>query len=104
MNSALFVFFQLTKSSVVITHRPTEQKCTKLLFDFMSDYFCSQFITEPTRLNDLHEAISTDTHIALYADNTKIWRSIKNEEDIAHFFILGQLIIQLNFNLINVRM
>ena len=26
--------------------------------------------------------ISTDTHIALYADDTKIWRSIKNEQDI----------------------
>ena len=36
-------------------------------------------------INDLHEGISysTDTHIALYADDTKIWRSIKNEEDIA---------------------
>ena len=31
---------------------------------------------------DLHEGISTDTHIALYADDTKLWRSIKNEEDI----------------------
>ena len=28
------------------------------------------------------EGISTDTHIALYADDTTIWRSIKNEEDI----------------------
>ena len=28
-------------------------------------------------INDLHEGISTDTHIALYADDTKIWRSIK---------------------------
>ena len=26
---------------------------------------------------------STDTNIALYADDTKIWQSIKNEEDIA---------------------
>ena len=34
-------------------------------------------------INDLHEGISTDTHIALYADDTKIWRSIKNEVDIA---------------------
>ena len=33
-------------------------------------------------INDLHEGISTDTHIALYADDTKLWRSIKNEEDI----------------------
>ena len=33
-------------------------------------------------INDLHEGISTDTHIALYADDTKIWRSIKNEQDI----------------------
>ena len=35
-----------------------------------------------TLINDLHEGISTDTHIALYADDTKIWRSIKNEQDI----------------------
>ena len=34
-------------------------------------------------MNDLHEGISTDTLIALYAGDTKIWRSIKNEEDIA---------------------
>ena len=34
-------------------------------------------------INDLHEGISTDKHIALYADETTIWRSIKNEEDIA---------------------
>ena len=34
-------------------------------------------------INDLHEGISTDTHIALYADDTKNLRSIKNEEDIA---------------------
>ena len=37
-------------------------------------------------INDLHQGISTDTRIALlslYADDTKIWRSIKNEEDIA---------------------
>ena len=33
-------------------------------------------------VNDLHEGISTNTHIALYADDTKLWRSIKNEEDI----------------------
>ena len=32
---------------------------------------------------NVHEVISTDIHIALYADDTKIWRSIKNEEDIA---------------------
>ena len=31
-------------------------------------------------INDLHEGISTDT---LYADDTKIWRSIKNEADTA---------------------
>ena len=34
-------------------------------------------------INDLHEGISTDIHIALYADDTKIWRSIKDEQDIA---------------------
>ena len=34
-------------------------------------------------INDLHQGISTDTRIALYADDTKIWRSIKNEEDMA---------------------
>ena len=28
-------------------------------------------------INDLHQGISTDTRIALYADDTKIWRSIK---------------------------
>ena len=33
-------------------------------------------------INDLHEGINTDTHIALYAYDTKIWRSIKNEQDI----------------------
>ena len=31
-------------------------------------------------INDLHEGISTDTHIAPI--HTKLWRSIKNEEDI----------------------
>ena len=30
-------------------------------------------------INDLHQGISTDTRVALYADDTKIWRSIKNE-------------------------
>ena len=34
-------------------------------------------------INDLHKGIITDTRIALYADDTKIWRSIKNEEDMA---------------------
>ena len=34
-------------------------------------------------INDLHQGISTDTRIALYADDTTIWRSIKNEEDMA---------------------
>ena len=33
-------------------------------------------------MNDLPQDISEDTHLALYADDTKIWRSIKNEEDI----------------------
>ena len=30
----------------------------------------------------LPQGISEDTHLALYADDTKIWRSIRNEEDI----------------------
>ena len=34
-------------------------------------------------MNDLHQGISKDSCIALYADDTKIWRSIKNEEDMA---------------------
>ena len=33
-------------------------------------------------INDLSQGISEDTHLALYADDTKIWRSIRNEEDI----------------------
>ena len=33
-------------------------------------------------INDLPQGISEDTHLALYADDTKIWRSIRNEEDI----------------------
>ena len=32
-------------------------------------------------INDLPQGISEDTHLALYADHTKIWRSIRNEED-----------------------
>ena len=31
----------------------------------------------------MHQGISKDSRIALYADDTKIWRSIKNEEDMA---------------------
>ena len=33
-------------------------------------------------INDLPQGISEDTHLALYADDTKIWRLIRNEEDI----------------------
>ena len=33
-------------------------------------------------INDLPQGISENTHLALYADDTKIWRSIRNEEDI----------------------
>ena len=33
-------------------------------------------------INDLPQGISEDTHLAPYADDTKIWRSIRNEEDI----------------------
>ena len=33
-------------------------------------------------INYLPQGISEDTHLALYADDTKIWRSIRNEEDI----------------------
>ena len=36
-------------------------------------------------INDLHQGISTDTRIALHADDTKIRRSIKNEEDMPQF-------------------
>ena len=32
-------------------------------------------------INDLHEVISPDTDIALYADDTKIWRQIHTESD-----------------------
>ena len=38
---------------------------------------------DPFFINDLHQGISTDTRIVLYADDTKLWRSIKDEEDIA---------------------
>ena len=33
-------------------------------------------------INYLPQGISEDTHLALYADDSKIWRSIRNEEDI----------------------
>ena len=32
-------------------------------------------------INDMHEQVSPNTNIALYADDTKIWRAIKSEED-----------------------
>ena len=37
-----------------------------------------QFPKDPF-INDLNDGISTDTHKAIYADDTKIWRSIKNK-------------------------
>ena len=52
-------------------------------------------------INDLNEGISTDTHIALYADDTKIWRSIKNEADTAQ---LQRDINILNFWSLNNKM
>ena len=33
-------------------------------------------------ISDLPQGISEDTHLALYADDTTIWRSIRNKEDI----------------------
>ena len=33
-------------------------------------------------MNDLPQGISEETHLALYADDAKMWRSIRNEEDI----------------------
>ena len=33
-------------------------------------------------INDLPQGISEDTHLAFYADDTKIWLSIRNKEDI----------------------
>ena len=32
-------------------------------------------------INDLQDGLSDDTNIALYADDTKIWRAIKNNSD-----------------------
>ena len=34
-------------------------------------------------INDLPEGLNDGTYLALYADDTKLWRSIKNESDIA---------------------
>ena len=47
----------------------SEQRSTKLLFDFMSDYLCDQVITEPTRLDktlDLYLTNSEEliTHVS----------------------------------------
>ena len=39
-------------------------------------------------INYLHEGISTDTHIAMYADDNKMWRSIINKKDIAQQFLI----------------
>ena len=39
-------------------------------------------------INHLHKGISTDTHIAMYADDNKIWRSIINKKDIAQQFLI----------------
>ena len=32
-------------------------------------------------IDDMTEVVSNDTHIALYADDTKIWRQIRTWED-----------------------
>ena len=34
-------------------------------------------------INDLPQGLDADTNLALYADDTKIWRKIKNDDDIA---------------------
>ena len=34
-------------------------------------------------INDLPQVLHSDTNLALYADDTKIWRTIKNDDDIA---------------------
>ena len=44
-------------------------------------------------INDLHRGLSNDTSIALYADDTKIWRAIKNEGDTN--------ILQMDIDLLN---
>ena len=50
-------------------------------------------------INDLHEGIITDTHIALYADEKKNWRLIKTKSILHNhrgkyiFFTFGDLII-----------
>ena len=36
-------------------------------------------------INDLHESISTDTHIALYADDTNLWRLIKTKRILHNY-------------------
>ena len=44
-------------------------------------------------INDLPTGLSEDTSIALYADDTKIWRAIKNDKD--------REMLQLDINLLN---
>ena len=33
-------------------------------------------------INNLPQGLNSETNLALYADHTKLWRSIKNEFDI----------------------
>ena len=40
-------------------------------------------------INDMFKCISEDTNIALYADDTKIWRKINYSED--HFILQGDI-------------
>ena len=44
-------------------------------------------------INDLHRGLSDDTNIALYADDTKIWRPIKNNSNT--------IILQKDIDLLN---
>ena len=44
----------------------------------------------------MHQGISTETRIALYADDTKIWRSIKNEN--MNIFYLWSLNNKMKFH------
>ena len=34
-------------------------------------------------INDMAEGIDVDTNLALYADDTKMWRKITSDQDIA---------------------
>ena len=44
-------------------------------------------------INDLPQGLHSDTNLALYADDTKIWRTIKNDDDIEK--------LQLDINYLN---